>query len=179
MLSYDEKIFLDLLHEHKSDDTKKARRNLSVISFVVTAVWILGIRLTDLKVLGVDLTTSHELNVRLLALVLIGYWGVMFSLAWRHDSEIQKERSIALTTMVRSLEERMASILETKKANVHYQPSDYGDVKSALDTYMRQQERTISANRLGRIIRGLELYVPIGLALFAATILLVGIIRAL
>ena len=75
----------------------------------------------------------------------------------------------------------MASIEETKKANekINFVPSDYRDVKNALELYGRQQARTASATKLGRIIRGLELYIPIGLALFGASILLVGVIRAL
>ena len=117
--------------------------------------------------------------MRLFALALIGYWAAMFSLAWRHDREIQKERSIALSTMVTGLEQRMASIIETQKENkrIAYRPSDYDNVKNALELYGRQQARTASATKLGRIICGLELYVPIGLALFGAGILLVGIIR--
>ncbi|MFA6902887.1 MAG: hypothetical protein WC236_07390 [Gallionellaceae bacterium] len=182
MERYDEKAFLDLMQEYKSEDTRKARRNLSVISFVVISVSVLGIKLNELKILGVDLSRSSELNVLLLGLGLIGYWSVMFSLAWRHDREIQKERTVALTATVAELRERLTKIEQIKEQNAGksgYVPDDYAEVKSALDTYERQQNRTVRATRLGQVIREMELHVPGSLALVSASILTAEVARAL
>lgn len=182
MPRYDEKPFLDLLQEYKSDDVRKARRNLSVISFVVISVWLLGIKLTELKVFGVDLTKSSELNVLLLGLALTCYWFTMFSLAWRHDKEIQKERSVLLTATVSQLQDRLAAIEAIKKRNESgsgYVPDDYAEVKSALEVYERQKARTETATKLGRIMNNMELYIPLALALLCAGILVVGVAHAL
>jgi len=181
MQRYDEKVFLELLQEYKSDDVRKARRNLSVVSFVVISVWVLGIKLTELKVFGIDLTKSSELNVLLLGLVLTGYWVAMFSLAWRHDREIQKERSVQLIATVSQLNERMAMIEKIKEKNERsgYVPSDYAEVKSALEAYERQKDRTTGATRLARVMGDMELYIPIALALLCASVLIVGVTRAL
>ncbi|MFA4969815.1 MAG: hypothetical protein WC540_09295 [Sulfuritalea sp.] len=182
MQRYDEKQFLDLLQEYKSDDVRKARRNLSVISFVVISVWVLGIKLTELKVFGVDLTKSSELNVLLLGLALTGYWLVMFSLAWRHDREIQKERSVQITAVVTHLNERLETIEKIKdenKGRSGYVPDDYAEVKTALEIYERQKLRTATATTLGRVMGDMELYIPFALALLCASILIVGVARAL
>lgn len=183
MQRYDEKTFLDLMHEYKSEDTRKARRNLSVVSFIVISVWVLGIKLTELKVFGADLSRSSESNVLLLGLVLIGYWSVMFSLAWRHDRAIQNERAVALTSTVSQLRERMArieKIIEEKKARgSSYVPDDYAEVKAGLEAYERQQSRTASATNLGRAIREMELQIPGALAVVAAGILVAKVARTL
>ena len=181
MLRHEEKEFLDLLQEYKSEDTKKARRNLSTIAFIVIACWILGIRILDIKAFGIDLSHSAELYVLLIGLVLLGYWLVMFVLLWRHDHEIQNERALLLQAKVSSLLARKLAAEETIERNKKngFVPDDYVEIKAQVEAYERQKARTETASKLGRIIRGLELFVPISLAALCAGILVCGIGRAL
>jgi hypothetical protein len=109
MISHDEKQFLDLLQVYKSEDTKKARRNLSTLGFVVIAAWLLGVRLTDVKVFGANLSHTSESFVVVLGLVLVVYWSAMFYLSLSYDSEIQKERSIQLNNAISAFTERLAN----------------------------------------------------------------------
>jgi hypothetical protein len=186
MISHDEKQFLDLLQVYKSEDTKKARRNLSTLGFVVIAAWLLGVRLTDVKVFGADLSHTSESFVLVLGLVLVVYWSAMFYLSLSYDSEIQKERSIQLNNAISAFTERLANhqkyIEEEKKnnpTNSVYVPPDYSAVKSAVEAYERQKTRTAKAAKYGGIIKAAELYVPVVLALWSAVILIVGIAKVL
>ena len=70
-MAYDQKQFLDLLQEYKSDETKKARRNVSAIAFVIISAAILKIRLAEVRFLGVDVSKSAELPVLLITLMLL------------------------------------------------------------------------------------------------------------
>jgi hypothetical protein len=176
---YDEKVFLDLLQEYKSDDTKKARRNLSVIAFSIIAAFFLRIKLTDIKALGIDLSQAPELRVYLVGLVLLIYWVSMLYFSWTQDKEIQKERGVALKKMVDSANKRMSEIEEMRKENPNRMVSDMGDIKDVIRRYKEQKVRTERAAEFGGIIRHLETKVPFGLALASGVILLGGILRAL
>jgi hypothetical protein len=112
---HDQKQFLDLLQTYKSDDTKKARRNLSIIGFLIIAAWVLGIRLTELKVFGVNLRDSSEAYILAIAFLLLIYWGCMFFLSYRHDTEIQKEREIQLNVVVERIYNRWNVISKSVK----------------------------------------------------------------
>lgn len=180
-MAYDEKQFLDLLQEHKSDETKKARRNLSTISFVVVAAWLLKIRLVDIKVLGVDISRTAELPVLGLAGVLLLYWTVMFLLTWKHDKEIQRERTLLLDAQVKQFTERLAALekqRDAQGADAKWVSSDHKDVKVAVMAYNEQQMRTRQASLFGALIKQLEFYVPLLLGGGAALVLTLGVIHA-
>jgi hypothetical protein len=182
MAQHDEKQFLDLLQVYKSEDTKKARRNLSSIGFVVISAWLLRIQLTDVKVLGIDLSHTSELVVLLLGLVLVIYWSMIFYLFLTHDSEIQKERSIQLEKSVSALTSRLATLEELHKQNsgvTGYIMPEYSEVKSAVEAYERQKARTATAAKYGGIINGFETYVPTALAVVSAFIIIARIIHNL
>ncbi len=174
---HDEKQFLDLLQHYKAEDTKKARRNLSTLGFVVIAAWLLQIRLADLKVFGADLSHTSELYVLILCLVLIAYWFVMFFLSYTHDLEIQKERAVQLNKTVSALRSKLETF-EGPTGTSGVRPPEYALVKSAVDAYERQEARTAKAARYGGIIKAIELFIPGVLTLSSVVILIVGIIRA-
>jgi len=177
---HDPKQFLDLLQEHKSDETKKARRNLSTICFIIVAAWLLQLRVTDIRVFGTDLSKSAEVSVLLLAAVLVIYWSIMFFLAWNQDREIQKERVLLLSAEVKRFTERYREI-EAKyivPRSTHI-PADYHEVKAAVEAYQAQQARTRRASLYGAAINSLELIVPLALAGAALIVLAVGVRNAL
>ncbi|MBI5750954.1 MAG: hypothetical protein HZA59_02250 [Hydrogenophilales bacterium] len=179
-MKHDEKQFLDLLQEYKSDETKKARRNLSTICFIIISAWILKIRFTEMRVFGVDISSSAELHVLLLALVLMAYWLIMFLLSWNHDKEIQKERSLHLIEQVKHFTERFRVIEEKRaKSNSDSKSHDYNEVKAAVDAYRAQEARTKRAAQYGNVVNKLELLVPIILSGAAGVVLAINITNAL
>lgn len=180
MATHDEKQFLELLQAYKSEDTKKARRNLSTVAFVVIAAWILGVKLTNVRVFGVDLSSTSEFYLYCLALGLLLYWAAMLYLSLAHDAEIQKERSIQFDKAVASLLARNKQLQEMNKGNANngYIHPDTHELKSAVEAYERQKERTSKAARFGRLISLTELYVPIALFFGAASILISGAVYA-
>jgi hypothetical protein len=178
--AYDEKQFLELLQEYKSDETKKARRNVSAIAFVVVVAAILQVRLTDVRVMGVDMSASAELPVLLITSGLIAYWTLMFVLTWRHDREIQAERALALNAEVKRLVQRKEDVEKRVKETPHRTTADYPDyneVTAALEAYERQRARTARAAQYGATIKFLEYYVPLALSGGASVVLAYGVAR--
>jgi hypothetical protein len=176
---YDHKQFLDLLLEYRSDETRKSRRNVSLIAFVILAAALLGLRLTDINAFGLSLHKSSPLPVLLLTSALLAYWTVMFCLAWLQDQEIQKERALLLEQHVALLIKRLAEMDEVNKQSGRNIYPDYGDAKGSVDAYRSQQERTKKASVLGRIIRSLEIVVPLALAAMSSIMLGFWIFNAL
>jgi hypothetical protein len=178
--THDEKEFLALLQEYSSDETRKARRNSSTICFIVICAWILGLRINDIRLFGADISRSNEGLVLVICLTLLLYWFGMFILSWMHDREIERERKIQGQEAAKTILNRF-NLLEKKRkeAPTSYISSDYGEIKSAVAAYHRQKSRTAKAARYGNAIRAAEIYVPIGLAIAATTILSAGIWHAL
>ncbi len=170
-MTYDQKQFLDLLLEYRSEESRKARRNVSLIAFVILAAALLEIRLTDINVLGLNLHKSSPLLVLLLTYVLLVYWTAMFSLAWLQDQEIQKERALLLDQHVASLINRLAEMEKYGALNRQIVHPDFEDVKGSVHAYRSQQERTKKATILGQTIHRLELVVPLGLAAMSSVVL--------
>jgi len=170
-MNYDQKQFLDLLLEYKSDETRKARRNVSVVAFIVIAAALLNIRLTEVSVLGINLSGTSPLPVLILATALLAYWTVMFLLTMSQDSEIQKERSLILEAHVKPILGRLESLEKQKVELGKNIYPDYSEVKAAAEAYRLQQQRTARAAKLGRVIRWLDAAVPFTLTIAAAVVL--------
>jgi hypothetical protein len=178
--AHDQKEFLELLIEFTSDETKKARRNASLIAFVVIAAYALGVRIADIKVFGADISRSSDVPVFAIAALLLAYWVAMFLLAHWRDVEIQKERSRRLEGQISSLMARWDYVQKKHtETNGTKSPHDYGEVKGYVDALNAQRERTAKAARFGGVMKKLELFVPLGLSAVAFFILGVGVHNAL
>lgn len=176
-MEHDQKEFLALLQEHKSEDTKKARRNLSTVSFVVISIWLLRINLKDVKVLGVDISHSAEVPVLLIVATLLVYWLIMFLVSWRHDKEIQAERQRFLDVQVKRFNERYEyGEKKRKETGGRVVPGDFDEAKATLEVYQAQQTRLQKAAMYGNIMRRLEIFVPLGLAAIALIVLIFKLI---
>ena len=171
-MAYDKKQFLDLLLEYRSDESKKARRNVSLIAFVVLFAWFLNLHLSNMTVLGMNISKASEIPVLVVAFVLLVYWSGIFLLAWIQDSEIQKERSLILNEQVTYLLKRLEMIEEARKEKDNFWPMrypDHSEVRASVEAYQLQQHRTRRAVLAVAWMRRLEFYVP--LALSAAAVL--------
>ena len=154
-VAHDEKEFLALLQPFSSDETRKARRNTSTIGFAVIATWALGIRLNDIRVMGVDISKSSESLALWICLALLAYWAAMFLTSWLHDREIEKERRVQGQATAEHLVQRHTFMIEQIKdpSENGYVPAAYHDVKRAFDAYERQRKRTANARRYEEWIR--------------------------
>jgi len=68
-MAYDKKQFLDLLLEYKSDESKKARRNVSLIAFVILSACFLNLHLSNMTVLGMNVSHASEIPVLVVAFI--------------------------------------------------------------------------------------------------------------
>lgn len=179
--THDEKEFLALLQPYSSDETRKARRNLSMIGFIVICAWLLGLQLNDVRIFGADISKSNEVVVLGICFALLVYWTAMFLVCWMHDREIEKERKIqgqqAADAIVSRFEKQEEQ--KSKTAKGMFISPDYAELKRAVAAYNCQKQRTTRANRFGIAISAAELHVPLALAASASIILLVGAVHAL
>lgn len=179
-VSHDEKEFLALLQQYSSEDCRRARRNVSVISFLIVAAHILGVRLTDIRALGADITRADEGIASMICLAVIVYWSSMFAVTWLHDREIEKERRIQgekAASALKARYEHLAKQNETpNRGHVH---PEWRAVRDAYKAYQRQIERTQTAARYKRAIHFAEFWVPASLAAVAVFLLAQDIYKAL
>jgi Ca2+/Na+ antiporter len=180
-MDYDPRQFLDLLLiEYKSEESRKARRNVSVVSFVVIVLWAAQVPIQKMNVLGVPLAGSSEVILRLVAVCLLVYWILVLIVSWRHDAEIQKERANIIESQMTSFQKRFEKYDEQRKATDGrtYNP-EYGPVKAVVEAYTKQRERTRRAAFLVSTLRNLELYIPLALGAGALTVLVCPLVAAL
>ena len=177
---HDQKEFLELLHEFTSDETKKARRNASLIAFMVISAYVLRVRIADIKVFGADISRASDVAVFLIAALLLAYWVAMFVVSHERDAEIQKERSRRLDAQIKNLMSRWEYVQKKySETSGVKSPHDYGEVKGYVEALDAQRQRTAKAARYGGFMKKLEFYVPLGLSAVAFLILAIGIGNAL
>lgn len=86
---FDAKSLHELLYDHQSEDFKKSRRNLMVITFIIISVGVLGIDLTNLNILGLKLSEiPNPRIIYLVGIILIVYWLIMFEIYRKRDKDI-------------------------------------------------------------------------------------------
>jgi hypothetical protein len=166
-MAYDKKQFLDLLLEYRSDESKKARRNVSLIAFVILAAWFLNLHLSNMTVLGMNVSQASEIPVLVVAFIILAYWAGIFLLAWVQDTEIQKERAIILDEQVTYLLKRFEMIEESRQKEPGIWPvrfPDHNEVRVSVEAYRLQQQRTRRAVLAVTWMRRLEFYVPLALS---------------
>ena len=97
MIGGDKKIdiqqHMDLLAGRYSDDTKRYRRNLILLSFTILGVSYLEATLSDLRVFGLSLGSQDNMKIQYLAAGLNIFWLLMFSLSRRIDDMLWNEKA--------------------------------------------------------------------------------------
>jgi len=87
---YNEK-YIEILQDSSSEETQKARRNTSLISFVIIGTQYLNIQWSELRVFGVNLATaSNENKIIIITLILSIFWTIMFLVNHLRDYQIYK-----------------------------------------------------------------------------------------
>lgn len=174
-----QKDFLDLLQKYKSDDTKKARRNLSFISFIILSSKILNVRLADIKFFGLDLSKSSEILLLGLGLLLLAYWTVVFCVAYWRDKEIQKERVVLFDVHIENLKKHWATAQKHKGQSPNAVVLGYEQIQASFKRYQNQLARTDKATLLEKIINSMEFFIPLALMTISAFILFYELISKL
>jgi hypothetical protein len=166
--------FLDLLQIYRSEDAKKARRNISAIGFVIVAVYLLGVKLTKIKVFGVDVSESRENLVLLIAMVLVLYWLSIATVLSFRDRAIQKERRHQFDNDIGILKRLHAEYQDwdgvTKGQPSRVSGPEYSS-KQAYDKYLLQMKRTRLARVSDYVFGVLEVIVPLVLGATALVLL--------
>lgn len=175
----DEKEVLELLLDHQSDDLKKARRNLMVVSLAVVLVYMLDLKLTDLKVFGLDLSKGNASMLLWAGILVVGYWLFMMHMYIRRDDRIYNERLGIFEKRIERYRDR-ASVLEEKVQNFPA-PTEFkhelSDLEAILGAYDTQINRTKVASFLVTACRSIEYLVPVIMAITALGCLLVALLR--
>lgn len=172
------KEFIDLLTEYRSEESRRARRNVNVISFVVLAAWLLDIPLTDVRAFGINLTNRSLCPVLYIALALLGYWTYVLWMTRARDREIEKERVQVLIEGIKPLLEKREELRQRReRGEVLAGLLMTIDEKKALKAFELQQERTKSAIQFNKVIGNGEWILSVILSTFAFLVLLIWIVQ--
>ncbi len=179
-----EKDYLELLYDYHSDETKKSRRNVIVVSFVVVSIHFLGLNLADIKA-GVELAKANPQAMIALAMALILYWLVMFLAYSFSDRQIHHERRYLLSKLADDLETELSTFEAQCNDNYVNQgrrlPDEHrqrlAKLKSDYSLWVGQRKRTRLAARLRAVMTGLEHLLPVFLAAWALSYLFVDLWR--
>lgn len=179
--NYDKKAFVDLLLlPYQSDETKKARRNLSVTSAAVIALKIVNVDISGGLLSFLRMSEERQAAgqdaVLWLAVVLIVYWMVMFYFHRKHDAEIQNERRVLIDDAVQIARRTVTEydeMLAKGMKHVHLM-QEYSSVtndRQIVKAYDAQKARTEKAARYGIHLEDIQSNVPYVLAIVALALL--------
>lgn len=120
---FDAKSLHKLLYDHQSEDFKKSRRNLMVITFIIISVGVLGIDLTKLNILGLKLSEIHNPgDIYWVGIILIVYWWIMFEIYRERDKNIHSLHRDIVIKKIGDLENEIP-LLEEEYNKLPYSPS--------------------------------------------------------
>jgi len=152
---FDANSLHELLYDHQSQDFKKSRRNLMVITFIVISVWFLGLDLTKLNVFGLKLENiSSPIKIHFVGIILIGYWWAMFEFYRIRDKEIQVRRQDIVYKNIAEIKKELPKLEAKYQELVAYSPvketeRDKWELKGNL--YYEIQGRRDAINLVNRL----------------------------
>lgn len=179
---YFEKEYMSLITDFSSDDTKKLRRNLIVSSFIIISVNYLGLSLNDVKAFGLDLSSTHENKVYIVALIMMVFWFILFIINHVKDHETFKEKNHNLNKPVSKIKEQLKAWEEKgeedekKGLRAALANPAYKDALNQYKTYQNQLERIERASKLQNVINLVNLVLPVLLGIITIIILIIGLI---
>lgn len=179
MASYskeNEKEYLDLLYDYQSDETKKTRRNLTVSSFVVVALHLIGKKLSDARFFWTHLEDSDQRWLLGIAAAVLIYWVAMGVLYVLRDKQLHNERKRLLDAHVKDLkgtiERWTKKIAERSKEPIEvpdHMKTQLRNATTEYAPYLNQLERTAWARRFNQATKVAEFGLPLVLAAWALT----------
>jgi len=177
MASYskeNEKEYLDLLYDYQSDETKKTRRNLTVASFVVVALHLIGKKLSDTRFFWTDLEGSDQRWLLGIAAAVLVYWVAMGILYALRDKQLHNERKRLLDAHIKDLMDTIDRWTKKIETNVTPGAGVPGHMQTQLQNatteyapYLNQLKRTVWARRFGIATKAAEIGLPIVFATWA------------
>lgn len=179
-----EKDYLELLYDYHSDETKKTRRNLTVASFLIVALHLIGLSLKDARLLWANLEKADTTVLTILALVLLIYWLALFVLYSAQDYQIHKERRVLLYKHIDALKAKQEKF--QRKADSATQAgqeisgglaNNLNTVKTDYGIYTAQLTRTRWASRLRVATKTVEYGLPCVLAAVASRYLICDLLK--
>jgi len=130
----EEERYIKLLRDSSSEETEKARRNTSFISFIIISMWFLEASLQELPILRIHVCPENEWKLLFIAMILSIFWIYMFLINHLRDYKIynlqltnylDKEYNIALEELedlknYQTLYELVTSLNNKEKSETHH-----------------------------------------------------------
>ena len=168
-----EKGILELLYDYHSDETKKNKRNLVITCFIIISCYFLGVSLSELKVLGVNLAKGDDTKIIIIALMLVNYWYILFHIYFRQDVEIHNERQHVLNNHILTITNRQEEL--ESRGDLDRLPGyrkELKDIQETLEIYENQSGRLNLARKLMLVSRSFEQIFPVILFIITLYLLL-------
>jgi hypothetical protein len=174
--------YMSLIADFSSDDTKKLRRNLVVSSFIILSVNFLDLSLNDVKAFGLDLSSTHDNKVYIIALIMMVFWFILFFINHVKDHEAFKEKNHNLNMPVYKIEEHLkiwkdkCEEDEKKGQRAAHANQVYQDTLNQYKIYQKQLARLERASKLQNVINLVNLALPALFGIVTIIILIIGLI---
>lgn len=158
----------------------KSRRNLIIISFCVIAFYILSPHITELKLAGVEVKISGNMNINIILFCVILFEIMTFTL--RFFVSISSEPLKKLELERNDIEQSLMNLTEGEWHSKKYGISSTGFDEYKLDLMRRIEElKNVHSKRkrslsLQHIIS--ELLMPIAVASSACTLCMINIVKS-
>lgn len=145
-----EKEYWDLMIPIATEETTRSKRNLSISSFIIIAIYLLDKSLTDLRVLGLNLEGTSNVAVLYLAIALIIFWLLLFIASAFKDAELNKERRHLLKSVIAKIEESKNhyELKYSERDDSHPNKQTMKSIQREYQKYLDQLDRTKNARLL-------------------------------
>lgn len=196
MSLHDETEYLDILKGYTSEDTRRARRNLSFIAFTIILISATTLSLSDVTIFGLHFTNKDEWKLILFTATMLVYWWVMYHLYFKQDAQIYKEHGQIYGNKIRIIFNRHYKIKDEIRKQIEEEELEIQNINNNFDLEMimgkhnklapptlskefatayksihTQTERTLQTQSLKSTLDKIHRYVPHVLASIAIILL--------
>lgn len=156
-----------LLQRYRSEESRRAGRNASILSATVIAVHVLKLNLSDVSAFGLKVPVDGVATAKWLLAALLAYFVATFLLYIYRDRQIQEDRKRIALDYREAAKQRLVYI--AKKEQEHGGTiAHYSVDKSYLTQMLKESDSHASATRWARISDTIALASEIGVPLLLA-----------
>ncbi len=168
----DKRLFLELLQDYRSEDYKKARRNLMSVPIIIVLSQVLNLDFNKITVVGLPIGENTNLfYLHGLGFVLLIYWIVLFSFHRVKDKKLQETRKHILDSQVNHYRGLLFEVSKLKEKHGLTPGSYYAnveaDVTPLIKEFDNQEEKTKGTKFWFKWTDLIEFCVPILLTFYS------------
>lgn len=156
-----------LLQRYRSEESRRAGRNASILSATVIAVHLLKLNLSDVSAFGLKVPVDGVATAKWLLAALLGYFVATFVLYLYRDRQIQDDRKRVAMDQVEQAHKRYKWIEDQERQHGQGVNHLKGE-KGVIATLIKESDAHAKATRRARASDAIALASEIGVPLILA-----------